>query len=221
MENINYEKDNNITVSSDNQLFNISYYKDKDYFMNMDNYVKFIKACEHTIRKHPDYDNVITSIREDHMEHCQVLGNISRYDATLEIHHGPMLTLFDYCAIIINYLLAKNKKDITTFKVSKIIIDEHLEGNIQVVVLSKTVHQLIDTGEIFINLDQGIGNIEKFLDRYHEGLDDGYIDKINKYIDLSKKFQSTDNNILSLENKMIQWSYRDNNKLKNLQDIES
>ena len=199
----------NPTLTSDLDIFSeLSYYKDEDYLMQMDKFVKFVRECEHLVRKHPDYDNIVSMIREAHMDHCQVLGNISRFDATLEIHHGPMLTLFDYCAIVTNYLMKKKDPEITTFKVARIVLEEHIQGNIQLVVLSKTVHQLIDTGEIFINLNQGLGNIGKFLFKYHDGLDDLYIDKINRYIDLSKKFHSTDNQILDLEKNMVNWSYR-------------
>lgn len=205
---VEYTRDKDLTVESDTVLFDLPYYKDKDYLMHMDDFVKFIRACEHMVRKHPDYDNIMGAIREDHMDHCQVLGHISRFDATLEIHHGPMLTLFDYCAIVTNYLANHKDPHITTFKVSKLVMDEHMVGNVQVVVLSKTVHQLIDTGEIFINLNQGIGNVDNFLKRYKDGLDDMYIDKINRYIDLSKKFHSTDNQILDLEENMVSWSYR-------------
>ena len=38
--------------------------------------------------------------------------------------------------------------------------------------------------------------------------DEVMVDKINRYIDMSKKFESTDNGILELEDKMISWSYR-------------
>lgn len=205
---ITYEQDKELTITGDASLFDISYYKSKDYLMNMDNYVKFIKATEQTVRKHPDYDTVISIIREEHMDHCQVLGHISRFDATLELHHGPMLTLFDYCAIITNAMIARNSDRINTFTIAKRVIDEHIAGHVQLVVLCKTVHQLIDTGEIFINLNQGIGDVKAFLDTYHDGLDDIYVAKINEYINLSKKFESTDNKILDLEENMVNWSYR-------------
>lgn len=70
--------------------------------------------------------------------------------------------------------------------------------HVQVVMLSKTVHQLVDSGELFINLNQGIGDVNAFLKSYPDGLDK-YKAKINEYIDLSKKFKSHDSNIFDLE----------------------
>lgn len=203
---LTYFRDENKTVRSDVQPFDISFYKDAAYFINLENYVGFIKACERTIRKHPDYGNFVDSIRELKMEHCQVLGNISRYDAVIEMHHGPMLTLFDYCSIVVDHLLNEGHT-INTFKIANTVLQEHYLEHVQVVMLSKTVHQLVDSGELFINLNQGIGNVNEFLKKFNKGLE-RYKSKINEYIDLSKKFRSHDSNILELEETMISWSYR-------------
>lgn len=203
---LTYFRDENKTVRSDVQPFDISFYKDAAYFINLENYVSFIKACERTIRKHPDYGNFVDSVRELKMEHCQVLGNISRYDAVIEMHHGPMLTLFDYCSIVVDHLLNEGHT-INTFKIANIVLQEHYLEHVQVVMLSKTVHQLVDSGELFINLNQGIGNVNEFLKKFNKGLE-RYKSKINEYIDLSKKFKSHDSNILELEETMISWSYR-------------
>ena len=203
-----YTKDEEMTITSDLVLEDISFYKKKDYFMRLDNYINFIKAVVKLVRKHPDYDHWVNRIREEQMEHCQVLGNISRFDAELQVHHGPLFTLFDYCMIVLNYLIAHDDQYITTFRVAELVIMEHSLGHVQGVVLCKTVHQLIDTGEIFINLNQGIGDINAFIDTYRDGIDSQLKEKINQYIDNSEKFDSTDNEILKLENKMTSWSYR-------------
>lgn len=205
---LDYQNDDAKTITSDMVLHDISFNKRKEWFSDLDNYVRFIKACEKLVRKHPDYDQMVSDIREYYMDHCQVLGNISREDAVLEIHHGPLFTLFDIVMVILNHLLKQEDAHITTFNVSKIVLQEHREGNVQLVVLSKTVHQLIDTGQIFINLNQGIGNIQKFIDKYRDGIDENMANKINNYIDMSKKYDSTDNSILELESKMVSWSYR-------------
>jgi hypothetical protein len=205
---LKYENDENKTITSDMVLHDISFNKSKEWFSNLDNTIRFVKAVEKLVRKHPDYDAIVSTIREEYMDHCQILGNISREDAVLEIHHGPLFTLFDICLVVLNHLIANNDKNITTFNVAKIVLDEHRLGDVQFVVLSKTAHQLIDTGEIFINLNQGIGDIQSFINRYRDGIDEVMVDKINRYIDMSKKFESTDNGILELEDKMISWSYR-------------
>jgi hypothetical protein len=133
------------------------------------------------------------------------LGNINKEDAVLEMHHN-FFTLFDYCAIVTNWFLSKGER-VNTFKVAKVVLDEHFVEHIQVVMLSKSVHQAIDTGEVFINLKQGIGNVGEFLKKYKDGLTPYYIDKIKEYIELSKKYQSSDSDIFELEDKYVNWSY--------------
>ena len=205
---VKYHKDKDKTVSSDVEWMDISFYKNEEHLREINNFVKFIKAVEKLVRKHPDYEKMVKDIHETYMDHCQVLGNISIEDAILEVHHGPLLNLFDICMIITNAFIKRKKEDISTFTVAEAVMREHLLGHIQFVVLCQTVHQAIDTGQIFINLNQGIGNIQEFLNKYHDGLDDVLIDKINQYIDLSKKFESTDNGIFTLEENMIEWRYR-------------
>ena len=207
MADIEYTNDENLTVASENDIFEIVYDKDARYLQDLDVFIKFIKACEQEVRKHPDYSLFVDTIRETCMSQCQILGNITSSDAVIEAHHGPLFTLFDYCVIITNFLLKKEGK-VTTFRVAKLVLDEHFDGNVQIVMLSKTPHQLIDTGEIFINLNQGIGKVVNFIKKYKEGLDETYIKKINAYIRMSEQHESSDNGLLELDGKTVNWSYR-------------
>ena len=207
MADIEYTNDENLTVSSENDIFEIVYDKDARYLQDLDVFIKFIKACEPEVRKHPDYSLFVDTVRETCMSQCQILGNITSSDAVIEAHHGPLFTLFDYCVIITNFLLKKEGK-VTTFRVAKLVLDEHFAGNVQIVMLAKTPHQLIDTGEIFINLNQGIGKVINFIKKYKEGLDETYIKKINAYIRMSEQHESSDNGLLELDGKTVNWSYR-------------
>lgn len=207
MPDIEYTNDEKLTVTSDNDIFDIVFEKDTNYLQDLDVFIRFIKGCEQQVRKHPDYSIFVDTIRENCMSQCQILGNISSMDAVIEAHHGPIFTLFDYCVIITNFLLKKEGK-VTTFRVAKLVLDEHFNGNVQIVMLAKTPHQLIDTGEMFINLNQGIGNVTKFIKKYKEGLDESYIHKINSYIRMSEEHESSDNGLLELDGKQVNWSYR-------------
>ena len=188
-----------------NDIFELPYYKTKNDLQELTDYVKFVKGCESLVKKHPDYDLIVRIIRET-QPRCQVLGNFDRYDVTIEVHHN-CLTHFDICAIITNYLL-NHGETVTTPKVAKLDLAEHKAEHVQLVCLSKTVHQSIDTGKVFINLNQGIGNINEFIKKYRDGIDDHYKDKINKYIDMSEEFKSTDGKIFDLAEDMIKWNYR-------------
>ena len=72
--------------------------------------------------------------------------------------------------------------------------------------LSNTVHEEVHANNIFINMKQAFGNINKFIDKYHNGLHEEQIDKINEYIELSMKYDSTDNNVLRLNETVKKWT---------------
>jgi len=207
--NIDFKKPNkNPTMDAETSEFELPFYKDVEYFSNIDNFVGFIKAVERTVRTSNYYSRYIAYIKEDiGLKRCQVLSNIEEedeQDKLLEMHHGPILTLFDYAAIITDYLLAKDKK-ITTFSVANILIQEHYDNNIQVVMLSKTVHEQVHENNIFLNLKQAFGNLDAFLKKYREGVHPEQVNKINKYIEASIKYDSFDKDVLKLSGFVKKW----------------
>lgn len=201
----------NPILDSDNSLYELPFYKDADYFFNIDNYIFFIKAVERLVRSSTYYSRYIAHLKKDKgLDFCQVKGNIQEDEETgkkelIEMHHGPILTLFDCVAIVTDYLIYKKEK-ITTFKVADIIIDEHFNYNIQTVMLCKTVHEQVHANNIFLNMKQGFGNINKFLEKYSEGIQPEQIYKINKYIELSQKYDSFDKDVMKLNKNVTKWS---------------
>ena len=228
MQDINFLKDGNLTVSAKTTIFNISYYKTDNYFINLEAYINYVKACQSLVRTNDRYTEYKANLYALGLDRCQVLGNIStqgtkdsiktsKNDITIEMHHGPILTLFDYCAIVIDYNLA-HKIPVSTFGVANTVLDEHFAGRVQTVMLSKTAHQAVEAGKAFINLNQAVGDLNAFLKKYKDGVNKDYIYKINKYIDLCAQYDSTDNNLFELRNTISSWDYNeaiDREALKN------
>lgn len=209
MQDVNFLNDELMTVSSRGELFDISFYKDSEYLKSIENFTKFIYACEHKIRNSKEYANFKAQLFEMGLTRCQILGNIEADDdnqVTIEMHHGPILTLFDYCAIVVDALIKRGEK-INTFRVARIVLDEHFEGNVQTVMLCTTAHQEVDTGRFFISFDQARGNLNKFLIKYRDGLNDERIQKINRYIELSEEYGTFDNGLFDLKNTLTNWDY--------------
>lgn len=206
--NIDFTKpQKNPTIDAETSEFNIPFYKDVEYFSNFDNFIGFVKAVERMVRTSNYYSRYISYLKNDiGMKQCQVLSNIEDTEdkVSIEMHHGPILTLFDYAAIITDYLLATKKK-INTFIVAEILIEEHFNNNIQVVMLSKTVHEQVHENNIFINLKQAFGDLNAFLKKYRAGLQSDQINKINKYIEASEKYDSFDKDVLSLAGAVKKW----------------
>lgn len=209
--NIDYKKPSkNPTLDSDSSLYSLPFYKDAEYFANLDNFVGFIKAVEKLVRTSKYYKRYIKYIKEDvGLKFCQVLSNVKQEDedslVEIEMHHGPILTLFDYISIVVDHMIYHNKK-ITTFKVADIIVEEHFQNNIQIVMLSKTVHEQVHENNVFLSTKHGFGDINTFIKKYKDGLSDEMIDKINRYIELCEKYDSFDKHVLDLRDQIKGWS---------------
>ena len=210
--NIDYKKKKtNPTVNSNDSDYLIPFYKGEDYFVVLQNFTDFVKAVEGLVRKHPDYKRYIAYLREEvGLTRCQVLSNIDTEDADIvdtqiEMHHGPILTLFDLASIITDWAIYNNV-NITTFSIAERLIQEHFDNTIQVVMLSTTVHEQVHEGNIFISTKQAFGDLATFLEKYMDGLSLRHIDKINKYLVKSLENDSYHNGCLLIDEQVRNWN---------------
>ena len=64
--NIDFKKPKkNPTIDSDTSLYTLPFYKDSDYFANLDNFVGFIKAVESMVRTSKYYSRYIKYLKEE------------------------------------------------------------------------------------------------------------------------------------------------------------
>ena len=187
----------NPTIDSEDSFYELPFYKDADYMFSIENEVSFINAVERMVRTSKYYSRYIAHLKVDlGMCFCQVKGNIYEDEETgvkdlIEMHHGPIFTLFDVTSIILNYMLIKGMK-VTTFSVANKVIEEHFKHRVQTVMLCETVHQLVHDNKIFLNYKQGFGDLYSFLEIYWEGMDRTTAFKILDYIEKSEKYDSND-----------------------------
>ena len=197
---ITYEGGIEKIVSSDDTRDVIMMYKPRDYFDDDVTYTKFVKAVEAVVRKSDDYKAFVNWVKNIlGVNFCQVSSQIIDGEATIEMHHGPLFTLFDYVSIVLNDFIQRGKK-ISTFRVADAVLQEHFDLRVQVVMLAKTNHEAIDNRDIFLNMRQGIGNVNEFIKRYAQALDDEQKYKIWNYINYSKTNETFDTGILDVPN---------------------
>jgi hypothetical protein len=179
-----YKSSENITLKNMD-----GYFQEKFYFQDIyDNkkLQKFIKSVEAQVRTSNEYSNYIGFlVNEIGLDHCAILGNIEKDFATVEMHHYPY-TLYDivYLNISRNIVLNKN---FNSFTVVNEVLQDHYNNIIGVTPLAKTVHQLVHAGEIFINLSQVYGDINKFNEKYSFAMTDEMIEKFNQLVAYSAK----------------------------------
>lgn len=189
------------SIDSDASDFYLPFDKEEDFFAIYENEILFYRGVEKLVRTDDFYKKYINYlINVVGMNTCQVLSNIEADEhskVTLEMHHGPILTLFDITMIICNWCRYHNIP-ITTFDVADMILEEHQQNRVRVVLVTKTVHQQIHDGNIILNYNQGFGDTASFLEKYHDGISKDIQDRIDKYIEWSKEHDSFDNEVLEV-----------------------
>ena len=198
--NIQYNGDvSKYIEAKDDPYACISLHKDKDYFLDDTKYVKFVKNCERVVRTSDDYKAFIAYIKGVlGINFCQVSSQIYDTDATIELHHGPIFTLYDIVSIVLNDFLRTGKK-INTMRIADAVLDEHFELRVQVVMLAKTNHEAAHNRDLFLNVNQGIGNLDEFIKYYKDSLDDIHKYKIWNYINMCKNNPSFDRGYLDVD----------------------
>ena len=178
-------------------------FKDEDYLSNYDNYVGFVKGIEHTVRNNDRYKKYINYLKKKiKLNKCQILKNVTDEDASIEMHHGPIFTLYDVCAIVLEYYIMKGWK-ISTFSVADTVLEEHMRNRVGVIMVSTTMHEEIHEKNIFIHYKQAWGDINAFTKKYADAMSDEYREQINRYIDRCILYDSNDFGILELNKALI------------------
>ena len=207
-----YEKMGNIPcVDSPNSMYQIPFYKDGDYFESIESRVTFVNQCEKLIRSNDRYSKYKKYlINVVGLDHSQVIPGCtvteSSREMMIEMHHGPIFTLFDITDIIVEYFLLKKWK-ITTYRIADYVLEEHYKNRIQIVMLDPSSHQEVHDRSIFINCKQAFGDIVGFIKKHREAISEMYMEKLENYIERSKKYDSNDFGVFELNNAIYPSNY--------------
>lgn len=148
--------------------------------------LKFIKKTEGLIRKSDRYKLYKKKLFDSGLNMCAILGNVTDEKAKIEMHHGPIFTLWDYVEITIQYLYS-NDLPISSFRVADQVLNDHFEDLIQVVMISESVHKVIhnpSNNTLIIPLESAWGDLVGYLKKYKGCFDYKHFAKLNDYLGL-------------------------------------
>ena len=193
--NINsIKKKGNIKLKTNGGLYQLSFYKTQTDFYDNKTYLSFIRAVEKLVRNSQEYKAYINYLKtEIGLDHCMIMSKITDEKATIEMHHGPIFTLFDIVSIVTEHML-KNNERVTTFSVAKIVLQEHFDNHIQIVMLSKTNHELVHANKLYIHPNQAWGDINAFIEKYKDGMTADQIKTYNDIVEIAEKNNSSSDN---------------------------
>lgn len=193
MENLNTNRiGNNIIVSDKKYDFiAISFFKYESDLKDSYEYVNLIKATERLIRTHDTYRAYIAHLKENvGLNRCSVFSEIQdtgdkSSNTKIEMHHGPIFTLYDYVEINLRKRLMNNE-ELSTFDIAYEVLDQHKKDLVQVVMLSEMAHQAADPKKdtvepLFVNINSSYGDLVKYLRQNKQYLSIKHLHKIKDY----------------------------------------
>lgn len=175
-------EDTNPKISSPKATYDLYFCQTRETLADPERYLSFIKNAERRFRASPEYKQYKNYLMSLGFDHCQVMGNIESGDKTeIELHHN-VLGLFDICVLICEHILNTIGK-ITTFDLIQLLIIEHRNNRVGVVMLSTTMHQMY-TGdkEGYIPPEMTFGKWWELLAKYKYGITYDIANKVIKYL---------------------------------------
>jgi hypothetical protein len=179
-----YKTEKNIEIKGKDSYFSESYYITQ--LFDEKESKEFLKSVERLVRSSKEYTHYLGKLKGMEMNRCAILGNVEEDEkVTIEFHHYPF-TLFDICWIVLDKKLDK-KEYVNTFLVAKEVLDLHFKNKVGLVPLCKTVHELVHSGEIFVNLNLVYGYYDKFVEEYSDYIPDELKNNYNQLIEWTEK----------------------------------
>ena len=174
--------DKNPSLSSPNAEMDLPFYQTKETLMDVDTYREFLKNAERRFRASKEYKAYKSYLIEAlGIDRCQVFGNVSTEDATIELHHN-VLGLFDICLLISSHII-NTVGIITTFDLVQLLIEEHYNNNVGITFLSKTAHQIFTNNpDSYIPPEQTFGQWWNLLSKYRYGITFDIAKKVINYL---------------------------------------
>lgn len=145
---------------------------------------KVINYIEREVRSSYEYRKYINYLKTElDLTKCSMLDGIDTkdLDVSLEFHHYPM-NLYE----IVETIATKNIQTLcddekaSCFDIAEQVMEEHFRGNIGLVPLTKTLHDMAHNRSIIIPITKVEGNYKNFIKRYSSYIPDDIKDRITE-----------------------------------------
>lgn len=143
---------------------------------------KVVSYIEKEIRGSYEYRKYTQYLKNElDLTKCSLLPGIdcSNGAASLEFHHYPM-NLFEITETIGKQMLNSLSEDekLSCFEIAERVMEEHYRGNIGLIPLTKTLHDMAHNRSIIIPISKVNGNYKKFIKKYNSYIPEDIKDRI-------------------------------------------
>ena len=168
-----------------NNIINVDNVPEFDYqIWDLDSekdFRKYLFAIEKEVRQSIEYKELIQYIKDNYdMNRCSFIkvSGTDEVDVHIEVHHYPY-TLFD----IVNIVYRKRvfyQESLEVQLVAKEVTMLHYKLLVGLIPLSKTVHELVHDGKLFIPVQNVLGNYAEFTRLYKQFITQEELDTIDR-----------------------------------------
>ena len=203
MELPNIEYRGNISkdiLAKDDYFQELHYFKTSDDLVDEQSYSKMIREIERLVRSNPDYKVFVNYVKNVlGVDFCQVFSHaFSGIDCTVDLHHGPVFSLYDICEIELQRFLTDGLR-VNVYRVADAVLDLHFQMKVNCVMLCKTVHEMAHNSDYFIHLSQNLGDINSYIQERSRYFTSEIKYKLWNYMKLCESSESFDKGALDLE----------------------
>lgn len=179
---INYSDNNNPTLYSPYAIETLPFYQTRETLMDVEVYKAFLDNAIGRFRRSRVYKAYKAYLMGLGLNKCQIFGYIEEDMASIEMHHN-FLNIHDIALMLTEHTL-NTVGIISTFDLVQLLILEHKNNNIPIVMLSKTPHQIFHNNpETFIPPNMTFGKWWDLLYRYSYGITLDVAKKVITFID--------------------------------------
>ena len=145
-----------------------------------------VEAIKIFLNKHDDVKIVAFGRKED-LKDLENVNNVESYKIRIELHHSPF-TLYDIAIIVTNKRL-RTGEPMDVELVAKEIMLLHYSLLIGIIPLSQTVHELVHNNYLFVPIQNVLGKVDEFVDRYGEYMTPQQHDSLDNIKQLSSEYE--------------------------------
>ena len=200
---LSFTESGNIFLHSPNADYDIAFAMTKETLMDIDIFRSFIQNAVSRFRHSREYKAYKAYLMELGLCNSAIHGNISSDMATIEMHHC-ILNIFDIALMITQHVI-NTVGVITTFDLVQLLILEHRNNNVPVVMLDETTHQMYHSDiDSYIPPNMVFGKWPTLLYNYSKGITIDIAKKIIYYI--QKYYNDKEPMIVELREQIISFA---------------
>ena len=178
---MSFEDQGNIYLHSPNAEYDIPFAMNKESLMDIDVFRSFIQNSVTTFRRSREYKAYKNYLMELGLCNSAIHGNISSDMADIEMHHC-ILNIFDIALMITQHMI-NTVGCITSFDLVQLLILEHMQNNVPVVMLDETTHEIYHSEfDAYIPPNMIFGKWPQLIANYSRGVTIDIAKKIMYYI---------------------------------------